>query len=598
MIVLAGLLALLFHFLLAGLFWPNRHDYGFGITLWSLFVKSIYVSWFLFVFSFYTNSGAVAFWVVVLGVCSVFVNRVTKRWNILLNERTSFSVDSWVTLLGLGIAALLLSYILPEIGKIFSLWDPVVSWNRWALEFTHNLYNPVGAAYPVLLPALWSLVYEAQGTNAVWVISKASLVLFPCFLVALMLGQRTSTAPWVGVIGLVLFSFTLVQPSDFEYLVSGHADWPVALLGCGSMLLSVHACVAYGERDEKVIEILIIALITAGLAAITKQPGALFLVLGLILAIWIGVFSNRSDRIRLIGGALLALVPVASFLVMYSLATNDAFLGNLPQLQNLSESQRGTSRIWSAATLAFGQIPAWGICVLVVGFLLNLIRWRSLQAGFSAILFCFALIGFLIFADCCSYDRRNAIWLFGLVVPCSYSGYHILGAWLRATIAIGDSGRKRLSRIPLSDFQFVFALVIFLIGILATQFPNEKLRSHQESLQRMIGSQEFNEFVYQAADKMKDADSIVTYYQLLVFLPGFEDVTKICLSNDRACIERQVIRQEGQHFLIYHRGITKGETRKWLDEMLLSGELELIAQSPKFRIVSKSGEYSAGGFPE
>ena len=65
---------------------------------------------------------------------------------------------------------------------IFMTTDAVESWNRWAIELSRNTYNPYNAAYPLLFPGIWSLVYKAQGASSVWIFAKLTLFVGPMIL--------------------------------------------------------------------------------------------------------------------------------------------------------------------------------------------------------------------------------------------------------------------------------------------------------------------------------------------------------------------------------------------------------------------------------
>ncbi|MCX5511485.1 hypothetical protein, partial [Pseudomonas sp. BJa3] len=68
-----------------------------------------------------------------------------------------------------------------EIG--LSGWDVNASWNNWAMQVFDNAYSPYTAAYPLFLPGLWSLVYNAQANPMVWVMTRLLLCVLPLLMV-------------------------------------------------------------------------------------------------------------------------------------------------------------------------------------------------------------------------------------------------------------------------------------------------------------------------------------------------------------------------------------------------------------------------------
>lgn len=57
--------------------------------------------------------------------------------------------------------------------KAFVDWDALVSWNRWAIELYSNKYYPMNTGYPILFPAIWSLIYKMQGNFVINIFAKA-----------------------------------------------------------------------------------------------------------------------------------------------------------------------------------------------------------------------------------------------------------------------------------------------------------------------------------------------------------------------------------------------------------------------------------------
>ena len=59
-------------------------------------------------------------------------------------------------------------------GTVFSAWDAVVSWNRWATEWATGRIPTDSRFYPQLIPVNWSITYILQGDTLSSFSPKAS----------------------------------------------------------------------------------------------------------------------------------------------------------------------------------------------------------------------------------------------------------------------------------------------------------------------------------------------------------------------------------------------------------------------------------------
>jgi hypothetical protein len=76
------------------------------------------------------------------------------------------------------ITFILLTGLFSEATSIFTAWDGVVSWNRWGIELSNNIYKPMAISYPVLIPSIWAYIYKMQGTADIRWTAKFSLFFY------------------------------------------------------------------------------------------------------------------------------------------------------------------------------------------------------------------------------------------------------------------------------------------------------------------------------------------------------------------------------------------------------------------------------------
>ncbi len=585
MIVFFGTLALFFYFFLVGALWPSRQPHEAGVLVWDFFAKSLYLSWFIFIVSFLTPLGDISRVLLVAGLfASAFF--LTRPENIQILIPASFPFPNRVaTLICVSAAILMCGPIFSSIGTIFTGWDPVVSWNRWAMELSDTVYRPASAAYPILFPALWSLIYEAQQTTDVWIIAKATLVVPPFLLLALFASESIYGRIVPAIAGILLVWACLLNDYNdaIDYLTSGHMDWPVAIIGCACAYLGVAAARAHDAKDQNTNAIIWVAVITGAVAAITKQAGVMFLAATLILAVASTVL-NKSGWKNLGAKLMIAIAPLLSFLILFESSGNKKVLGNVEQLSNLSEITLGNDRISGAFGLLFMPIHPAVIILLFLGCAGNLFFLKRRQAQYAIILCLLAGIGFLIFSDCCSYDRRNGVWVLGFLIPAAVSGFEIASNKIMQNYAL-SSRSVRFSGRTASVFRVLTAAIIFTVAlILGFTHPDTTVLSRQNDLQRHIGIKSVNAFLYANEQELQNASAIISYYQLMKYLPVFSEKFVHCNSHDIACIRRKSSLFNGDVYVFYHKGLAGKASRtygRWIDR----GRAQVVSETEKFMLL-------------
>ena len=585
MIVFFGSLALLFYFFLLGAFWPSRRPQEAGVLVWSMFAKSLYLSWFIFLVSFLTPLGDIARLLLVLGLlASIYCLIRPGNSSILIPTAISLK-NRILVFFCFSVAIVLSGPALESIGTIFTDWDPVVSWNKWAIELTGNEYHPVNAAYPVLFPALWSLIYEAQQTTDVWLVAKTSLIIPPTMLLALLASESFYGRVVPAIFGLFfVWVFLLSDYNDtIAYLTSGHMDWPVAIIGCACAYLGLAAARAYDDKNKISETTLWTAVITGAIAAIIKQAGVMFLMSTTILIVILA--ATRELKWRNAATMMtVAALPLLSFICLFEFSGNKEVLGNIEQLSGLSAEALGSNKIAGAFQLLFAPIhPAFLFCLLA-GCASNVFFIKRRQAQYALILCLFAGIGFWIFADCCSYDRRNGVWLLGLLIPAAVSGFELaLNRTIGGLIPSSQSMRFREYKAPALQALVVafFLLIVFFVGAV---HPDANILSRQKELQRHVGIEDVNSFLYKNEEQLQNASAIISYYQMMDYLPGFSGKLVRCRSNNIACIRQKSQLFDGEVYVFYHKGLAgkaKGTYRRWIRK----GRAHVVSETDRFMLI-------------
>ena len=284
-------------------------------------IISFSASWFIFLIVFYFN-GHTKF----VYILSIFITIISLIY-LFKKRRLNKSYDNYIIWFFVLIA---IFPLLLHIGDGFRTWDAVVSWNGWALELYNNEYNPYNAAYPILLPSVWSLIYKIQGTNQIWWTAQITIFVIPLFTSAIILALYNEYKDKVFI-----FIFIFIYPYlIWTTTVGGYMDMPVMLIGTLSLVILYAAEI---NRNEKEYEYYIYAaLLLAGVASIIKQAGLIFIVFNLIyIFLHLKHFGNKKRVFLFI---FLSFIYFVSFLLLYYQYQSDA-VGNLDTLKKLSFSR-------------------------------------------------------------------------------------------------------------------------------------------------------------------------------------------------------------------------------------------------------------------
>ncbi|WP_162653325.1 hypothetical protein [Lentilitoribacter sp. Alg239-R112] len=405
-------------------------------------------------------------------------------------------------------------------GFIFSMADAVVSWNRWAIELSNNFFQPYDAAYPILFPGIWSLIYEAQGTSEIWSSAKLTLLALPIVLIvicaSLFAENRLPSA-------LIFSSTTLfVLFFEFEQLTNGWMDFPLAgITLCGLFL--VCETIRKDKIGPKEKDLLLFAAICLGLAAVTKQAG----VLGLIVVVFVTLQAVRKKELGVFEALKIisiAFLPIVFFYIIFE-QSEKSMIGLLPIWKGMLVEDVFL-RHYVSARMLIGSM-SWALLVILaillvsvpikelrspIDFFLKLIQNRHFQVALLFLLI--SLVGFFIFANCCSYAARNGIWILMYLVAMAMLG------------VVGFERKLNIKSIPkqivITSKSLILGSIAFaLITSFATSLAvsDEEILNIQHTRQMELGNQDVNEVILAHIDLIEDSGRIVSAYSWIRWLP-------------------------------------------------------------------------------
>jgi hypothetical protein len=402
--------------------------------------------------------------------------------------------------------------LLRNIGLGFSGWDSIVSWNRWALEFYNNKYIPIDAAYPTLLPAIWSLIYKVQNTSDIWWTAQFTLVVLPVSMLVLLWSLYFETKHKAFIIfSLVVYPY-LISPLN----TNGYMDMPVMIAGTLSLALLLAAEI-YKEKKEFLLY-LYASLLFAGIASIIKQAGFMFIFFD--IAYIVINFKQIQQRKQLGIVLIISFTFFLTFLAFYRFHTSYLATENFHHLKNLSKRNwsdwqhiktnlQGLFDVffstpgyveWLRPILKPISLKLITPYLILFGFITFLFKMPKGLRALSFLSALFFLIGIALWIQFFSYDARNSYWV---------KSFFIL------FFSINAANFIMRYEYYLKKYFFIILFIVSVIYTLSIKksYPNNVQKSFQENL---VGTKNIALYMAKA---LKEKSSCVKVYTNLQVLP-------------------------------------------------------------------------------
>lgn len=396
-------------------------------------------------------------------------------------------------------------------GHIFTAWDAVVSWNRWAVEWYQNKFPTWMFQYPQLLPTNMSLTYAFMGDASVQLFAKMIMPLFP-LTILLAIGDLGLRLKHFGLILSITTTAALLLWLAGDSMDSGLADLPMASMAFAALYMLLLSKTTANDAERR--KALVIGAVLAGGAALTKQPGICLVLAYPVLAFLLaGPEKGSSIAIRAKSAAILyatsaiVIAPWYLFVWLSGIGAN-----NLQYLA--SGTVHGGRSGMERMNFALGSIAdhlgrLWTYLLVPLGLIFGAAdrTWRWLLIGIVAPWF-FAWV--MLF----SYDMRNL----ALAIP--FAGV-ITG------VGLYDLCRMCVEKLPWSFIKARWRVVMPALAAMAVLaaivvYPDDRLIRHQIELQKLIGYQRVNNALYEYEQSKGFSGKIATRYQFLGYLPGLK----------------------------------------------------------------------------
>ncbi|MEO5617732.1 MAG: hypothetical protein ABIS67_08170 [Candidatus Eisenbacteria bacterium] len=427
---------------------------------------------------------------------------------------------------------------------IFSGWDDVASWNRWAMDWFRGGFPEHTWNYPQIVPVAWSLTYAFMGNDLVQSFARGMMPLFG-LAAMLAIADRSRGEARLGMLAAAWFAGMFL--ARVNNVTAGLADLPVAFFAS----LALAEClrppdhpppVGRGEPRPWA------ALFAAG-AALAKQAG-------LYLALVVPVLAAlREPRGRRLGAALRGyLLAVAIVTPWYLLKQGEIASGReTSEVGHVLTGAHGGLAPLERAAAGLSRLAeiAGGLPVLLVLFALGLLglRDRAVRPLLLAVAFPFTLLWVFGF----SYDPRNlSVALVAWAMGCGAGVVSLLRRVRGPAVTItlpGGAWRTRARNMALAGLAAAVIAGTFAV-------PDDRLLAHQRRLQRGLGDPELTSALFNLRDSGRLVGRVAAGEGVLIaYAPGWDSVFVVTRPGDPARLASDAARPDVR-WLILPAGVS------------------------------------------
>ncbi|MGM0368409.1 MAG: hypothetical protein ACQEP2_07560, partial [Actinomycetota bacterium] len=406
-----------------------------------------------------------------------------------------------------------LYFFFTNLGSIFYLWDPFLSWNGWAIDWYLGQFPLLTDFYPQLIPANWSLSYKIASNHYLHLFAKSVMPLFSILNLVLFFNLYLLKKNMTYLLGLIAYSFLVIYYA-FNYINSGYVDIATSFF----MFLTVYLLITSNKMSLK--RIILITIIGCS-AALTKQAG--FYVL--IFAIAYIIYKNFSNQ-QLLRKAILAISGLTIFSLSWYIqkaiemvrGTDTTYIVYLTT--HIHRGRNLIERFAHGIQNLEGEAPVFAILLIFTAF--GIFNRKSRLVTIS-ITFPLVIIWGLMF----SYDNRNFFIILPFLAFSLCLGWEYILSRLPGLKLTMLGAKKNILDFKLSYKPLIFTVIFLTVIFLCLSFAFDgQLEEAQIEKQKKVGNENLNKLMYQHKENNKINGKILTDYYWITAMPGFEGKSK------------------------------------------------------------------------
>lgn len=468
-----------------------------------------------------------------------------------------FILKSIALLLALSSVCWIIVEFVKQIGSVFGYWDSVISYNRWASEWSKGLIPTGATEYPQLLTINWSLTYVLTQSNLV-IFAKLVQGIFP-ILFALAMLDLGLTFGSAGFLFGVPLSIILLRKFAVVSIFEGFMDVAVTTF----ILLSFYMILKDLYRDRYSQKTLWLSGIVILAAAMTKQPGTLAFGSWVLINFFL-MLSRNPGKVwitikKIIIPSLVILIVIASWYLFKM--SRDAMLGE--------QSSIAITNSWAANDLQTGffNILLYRLKLLDLWLLLVPVLFISVfcaKREIKLILLCYGIPYFFVslfyglyimfiryltpisfvFAISSSvlidFLIDKALYLFEKIPFDQLRA--IISRWIKPLINL-------IHKIPLISLWVILVFGMVLFVLVGLKFPDSKLQRNFEYQQMGIGNRDINNYLEEFYKDKDPKDLTLSWYPYINYLPGLEGRSILFDDRNLELLNKYMSREDIRYIL-------------------------------------------------
>jgi hypothetical protein len=415
-------------------------------------------------------------------------------------------MNKWIASLSLVILLVYALVILTSQGQIFGRWDPAVSYNPWAVEWSYNRFPSQTWDYPQLLSCNWSLTYtligNLNGRLPLEFFPSAIMGLFPFFMLLMLWNKMLATKS--GAFGLALIVTGLLMIDLlYAYFGLGYADIPVAAMGFAAvMLLNPVPGASFQYRS-----LLWGAFLCAG-AAVTKQAGLWLTLLYPLLSYCMLLRSYQFSKVKI------SLILSAQVLIILAIVLPWYLFAYFKLSQQALEWSYLTHGIYEQASIGERLQLIWrltGLFFWACFAIACLSVWRKSAWRWSFIGIAIPLLVIWLFYF--SYDNRNLSLALPFIGVMAAEGIYQFIQVAKVQVFLLYLKKLFLS-VSYLEWLLLALLSLLLIGW-QNGFNAQDLNAYQMAQKKNLGDPELNQMLYHTMQSQGFTGKILTDWPFL-----------------------------------------------------------------------------------
>ncbi|MBA3074408.1 MAG: hypothetical protein FP831_12475 [Anaerolineae bacterium] len=494
---------------------------------------------------------------------------------------------SGIKILALLLAMFSVGWVIVEFiqqsGSVFGYWDSVISYNRWATEWSKGLIPTGATEYPQLLPINWSITYVLTQSQVV-IFAKLIQGIFPILflLVMLDLGLTIGSA---GFLFGVPLSFILLKKFAVVSIFEGFMDVAVTTY----ILLALYIIYKDFYNNRYSHKTLWLSGIVILAAAMTKQPGVLAFGSWVLINFFLTLSKNQGkvwiSLKKVVVPTLVIMLMIASW--YFFKMNRDAMLGEQSSIviTNSWAISDLFSGYWEKFLYRIKLLDLWIVFIPIL-FISVFLAKREIKL----LLLCFGipyLVLSFFYGLYIMFIRYLTPISFVVAISASVLIDYLITKFLDMrqrfpSVKIQTTFRKWISYLIVffrkslifSIWSWVI-LGLLIIVIFGLKYPDAKLVRNYEYQQMGIGNRSYNEYLVDFYNNKDPNELTISWYPYVNYLPGLQGrAIELEYFEDVESFKNYLKRDELRYVLQYNS--TPSDIAEYILTIAAKGQLTFI----------------------